>query len=66
MRRRKRAVRTIPADHEFVPRGNFIARNHGRPFVGSKFGAASPGRKLSAEEIARVASDLRDRGILQP
>jgi hypothetical protein len=62
--RRTRSGRTIP-DHTFVPRGNFIARNHGRPFVGAKFGAASKVRKLSPAEIAAVTAELKRQGVLQ-
>jgi hypothetical protein len=64
MRRRARSVRTIPADHTFVPRGQYLGKNHGRPFVGTKFGAASKCRQLDGHERKQVEADLRDRGIL--
>jgi hypothetical protein len=64
--RRRRIVRTIPADHEFVPRGQYLGKNHGRPFVGQKFGAANSGRKLvDPAEIAAVTAELKRQGILR-
>jgi hypothetical protein len=62
---RRRRVKATPADHTFVPRGQYLGKNHGRPFVGTKFGAANRGRKLSPDEIAAVTAELKRQGVLQ-
>jgi hypothetical protein len=64
IKRNKRNLKT-PPDHAFVPRGQFVGKNHGRGFAGIKLGAANPGRKLDPAEIAAVTERLREQGILR-
>jgi hypothetical protein len=54
-----------PRPSGLLPGTSFVARNHGKPLIGT-FGAASKVRRLTADERRAVEANLRDRGILRP
>jgi hypothetical protein len=65
LRRHRRSAANAAPRPAFVPRGQYLGKNHGRPFVGTKFGAANRGRKLSDAEIRAIEAEMRRQGVLQ-